>query len=89
MDILEDCGLVKMDFLGLKTLTLIKNTVDLIKESGIEIDIDTVPEDDKKTNYELISFLTMSLALSDRSNRIQLHNRVGQCEHSLNLLKNE
>lgn len=34
MDLIEDCGLVKMDFLGLKTLTLIKHTEDLIKKRG-------------------------------------------------------
>jgi DNA polymerase-3 subunit alpha len=34
MDKLEDCGLVKMDFLGLKTLTLIKNTENLIRKRG-------------------------------------------------------
>lgn len=49
MDLLEECGLVKMDFLGLKTLTLIKNTVDLIRKRGIDIDIDKIPEDDRKT----------------------------------------
>jgi DNA polymerase-3 subunit alpha len=53
MGMLEECGLVKMDFLGLKTLTLIKNTVDLIKRRGIEVDIDAVPEDDEKT-FELL-----------------------------------
>ncbi|PIE98987.1 MAG: DNA polymerase III subunit alpha [Treponema sp.] len=36
MDKLEDCGLVKMDFLGLKTLTLIKHTEDLIRARGGE-----------------------------------------------------
>jgi DNA polymerase-3 subunit alpha len=49
MDVLEDCGLVKMDFLGLKTLTLIKNTVDLIHKRGIDLDIDAIPEDDPAT----------------------------------------
>jgi DNA polymerase-3 subunit alpha len=34
MDIIEPCGLVKMDFLGLKTLTLIKHTIDLIHAGG-------------------------------------------------------
>jgi DNA polymerase-3 subunit alpha len=53
MDLLEDCGLVKMDFLGLKTLTLIKHTVDLIRRRGIEFDIDNIPEDDKAT-FELL-----------------------------------
>lgn len=49
MEQLEECGLVKMDFLGLKTLTLIKNALKLIKKRGIEIDIDAIPEDDAKT----------------------------------------
>ena len=38
MDYLEKCGLVKMDFLGLKTLTLIKHTIDLVRRRGLEID---------------------------------------------------
>jgi DNA polymerase-3 subunit alpha len=49
MDYLEKCGLVKMDFLGLKTLTLIKHTIDLIRRRGIEIEEERIPEDDKKT----------------------------------------
>ncbi|CCG54369.1 Probable DNA polymerase III, alpha and epsilon subunits [Flavobacterium indicum GPTSA100-9 = DSM 17447] len=49
----ESAGLLKMDFLGLKTLTLIKDTVKLVKyRHGIELDPDTFPIDDKKT-YEL------------------------------------
>lgn len=51
--IIEDAGVIKMDFLGLKTLTIIKNALRLIKENhGLEIDIDTIPLDDKKT-FEL------------------------------------
>jgi DNA polymerase III subunit alpha len=53
MDYLEKCGLVKMDFLGLKTLTLIKHTIDLIRKRGIEIEEEKIPEDDKKT-FELL-----------------------------------
>ncbi len=49
MDQLEECGLVKMDFLGLKTLTLIKNTENLIKKRGIDFSIEKIPEDDEKT----------------------------------------
>lgn len=49
----ESAGLLKMDFLGLKTLTLIKDTVKLVKyRTGIEIDPDKIPIDDVKT-YEL------------------------------------
>jgi DNA polymerase-3 subunit alpha len=49
MDYLEECGLVKMDFLGLKTLTIIKNTVELLKRRGVNIEIDRIPENDPAT----------------------------------------
>ncbi len=49
MDQLEECGLVKMDFLGLKTLTLIKHTEDIIRKKGIDFNTDKIPEDDEKT----------------------------------------
>ncbi|MCH2177044.1 MAG: DNA polymerase III subunit alpha, partial [Lentisphaeria bacterium] len=49
----EDLGLLKMDFLGLKTLTIIKDACEFAKGSqGVEIDPDTIPIDDKKC-YEL------------------------------------
>lgn len=49
----EEAGLLKMDFLGLKTLTIIKDAVDIIKTNyGKEIDIDEVDLEDQKT-YEL------------------------------------
>jgi len=49
----ESAGLLKMDFLGLKTLTLIKDTIAIIKQrTGIEIDPEEIPIDDVKT-YEL------------------------------------
>ena len=51
----EDIGLLKMDFLGLKTLSIIKDALENIKESkGIEIDIDAIPLDDQLT-FELYS----------------------------------
>ena len=47
---LEELGLVKMDFLALTNLTIIKEVVKLIKEStGINIDLSSIPYDDKKT----------------------------------------
>jgi DNA polymerase-3 subunit alpha len=52
MGFLEQCGLVKMDFLGLKTLDLIKNTVDIVRGRGGEyagFDIETVDEYDPPT----------------------------------------
>ena len=48
----EPAGLVKFDFLGLKTLTVIQNALDLLKNRGIEIDIDAIPLDDLAT-YQL------------------------------------
>ena len=51
--VVEDAGLLKMDFLGLKTLTLIKDTVELVKyKHGISLEPDNFPLDDVKT-YEL------------------------------------
>lgn len=53
-DDIEKIGLVKFDFLGLKTLTQIKNTIEIIKQrKGVEIDINRIPFNDKKT-YELL-----------------------------------
>ncbi|MET3127161.1 DNA polymerase-3 subunit alpha [Arcicella rosea] len=51
--IIEDAGVIKMDFLGLKTLSILKEALRLIKQNyGIEIDLDNIPLDDVKT-YEL------------------------------------
>jgi DNA polymerase III subunit alpha len=51
--VVESAGLLKMDFLGLKTLTLIKDAVKIVKERhGIDLDPDEFPIDDVKT-YEL------------------------------------
>ena len=50
---IEDVGMLKMDFLGLNTLTIIHTCLDLIKERyGVDIDIEAIPIDDKMT-YEL------------------------------------
>jgi DNA polymerase III subunit alpha len=52
---IESVGLLKMDFLGLKTLSIIKDTINNVKRSkGISIVIEEIPFDDKKT-YELFS----------------------------------
>ncbi|WBU87895.1 DNA polymerase III subunit alpha [Cellulophaga omnivescoria] len=51
--VVESAGLLKMDFLGLKTLTLIKDTVKIVKaKHGVELDPENFPLDDQKT-YEL------------------------------------
>src|SRR6478735_6394629 len=48
--VIEDAGVIKMDFLGLKTLSILKTALELIKQNhGVTIDLDTVPLDDEKT----------------------------------------
>jgi DNA polymerase-3 subunit alpha len=55
MEDLEDAGLLKMDFLALRMLTVIENALELIKENhGITVDLDRIPSDDPKT-FELFS----------------------------------
>jgi DNA polymerase-3 subunit alpha len=51
--VIEEAGVIKMDFLGLKTLSIIKNALQLIKQNhDVEIDIDAIPLNDEKT-FEL------------------------------------
>ncbi len=50
----EQAGLVKFDFLGLKTLTVLKTAVDFVAKRGISIDLASIPLDDKKT-YDMLS----------------------------------
>jgi DNA polymerase-3 subunit alpha len=50
----EQAGLVKFDFLGLKTLTVLQTAVRLLKRRGVEVDLAQIPLDDKKT-YDLLS----------------------------------
>jgi len=55
MNPVGDLGLLKMDFLGLKTLTVIRNTCDMVKRiHGVEVPIDHLPLDDQKT-YDLLN----------------------------------
>ncbi|OGX25893.1 MAG: DNA polymerase III subunit alpha [Omnitrophica WOR_2 bacterium RIFCSPHIGHO2_02_FULL_48_11] len=55
MDGIAKIGLLKMDFLGLRTLTVISEAIKIIKTTrGIDIDIDKIPLDDKKT-YEILA----------------------------------
>jgi DNA polymerase-3 subunit alpha len=49
----EQAGLVKFDFLGLKTLTVLRVATDLLKQRGVEVDLSALPIDDKKT-YEIL-----------------------------------
>ncbi len=71
----ESIGLLKMDFLGLKTLSIIKETLDNIKLSkGLDIDIDHVPLDDEKT-YELFSHGETTAVFQFESDGMKKHLR--------------
>lgn len=71
----ESIGLLKMDFLGLKTLSIIKETLDNIKLSkGLTIDIDHVPLDDEKT-YELFSHGETTAVFQFESDGMKKHLR--------------
>ncbi|HHZ09689.1 MAG TPA: DNA polymerase III subunit alpha [Rhizobiales bacterium] len=54
MKYVEQAGLVKFDFLGLKTLTVLDTAVKLIRRRGIDIDLARIPLDDKDT-YAMLS----------------------------------
>ena len=59
---LEKIGLLKMDFLGLRNLTMIAYTLELIKKTqGIELDLDSIPLDDHKTYGILCGGETMGI----------------------------
>ena len=48
-DVIEHIGLLKMDFLGIKNLTIIQDTVEMLKARGIDLDITKIPDNDKET----------------------------------------
>jgi DNA polymerase-3 subunit alpha len=54
MKYVENASLVKFDFLGLKTLTVLQRAVEILAEQGIPIDLATLPLDDKKT-YDMLA----------------------------------
>jgi DNA polymerase III subunit alpha len=49
MEALEEIGLLKMDFLGLRNLTIIQETLRHLREQGIDLDLERIPTDDAKT----------------------------------------
>lgn len=68
MDILEPLGLLKMDFLGLRTLDVLRNAVEFIKKRhGIWVDIHNLPMDDVKTCQMLSDGYTKGVFQSDSS----------------------
>jgi DNA polymerase-3 subunit alpha len=54
MKYIEQAGLIKFDFLGLKTLTVIQHTIDMLKHRSIDINISHIPLDDKAT-FDLLT----------------------------------
>ncbi|WP_126425517.1 DNA polymerase III subunit alpha [Brevibacillus marinus] len=54
MDVLEEIGLLKMDFLGLRNLTIIQEALRLLQQQGITVDLDRLPPADEKT-FKLLS----------------------------------
>ena len=54
MKFVEDASLIKFDFLGLKTLTVLAKTLELLRPRGIELDLINIPLDDKET-FKLLS----------------------------------
>jgi len=54
MKYVEQAGLVKFDFLGLKTLTVLENAVKLVRQRGIDLDLHKIPLDDVRT-FEMLT----------------------------------
>jgi DNA polymerase-3 subunit alpha len=78
MNPLGDLGLLKMDFLGLKTLTVIKDTLDLIEAlSGQRIDMDKIPLDDAKTFDLLAKANTIGVFQLESQGMRDLCRRIG------------
>lgn len=69
---LEECGLVKMDFLGLKTLTLIKHTIELIKKKRPDFDINRISESDEAT-FKMLQNGDTALVFQFESQGMQKH----------------
>jgi len=72
---IESAGVLKMDFLGLKTLSILKTALLLIKQNhGVEIDLDTLPLDDEKT-YKLYQHADTNGTFQFESPGMQKHLR--------------
>jgi len=55
MNIVDKIGLLKMDFLGLRTLSVIAATLQMLKERGIEVDLDAILEKHDEKTYDLLA----------------------------------
>ncbi|MGI5839654.1 MAG: DNA polymerase III subunit alpha [bacterium] len=77
MDILESIGLLKMDFLGLRTLTVIYDTLELIRKSGQEpVDLNNLPHDEPKTYNLLCEGQTIGVFQLESSGMRDLNKRI-------------
>ncbi len=77
LNFLEDVDLIKFDFLGLKTLTVIDNAVKLIKERhGVDIDLDNMPMDDKKVYETIRSGETIGMFQIESGGMQQLNSKL-------------
>jgi len=75
---LEKLGILKMDFLGLKTLSVIQDTVEIISQKyGTEIDINNIPLDDEKTFQLLNRAETIGIFQLESSGMRDLSRRIG------------
>lgn len=73
--VIEDAGVIKMDFLGLKTLTIIRDALQMIKDNhGVVIEIDDIPLDDQKT-FELYQRAETNGTFQFESGGMQKHLR--------------
>ena len=78
MKAVEDIGLIKMDFLGLRTLSFLEEAVRILRESkGLELNVDAIPFDDEKT-FDLLSrgdnkgvFQLEGTGIADASRRLK------------------
>lgn len=78
---LEKIGMLKMDFLGLKTLSVIHDTVNLVeKDSGQKIDMENIPINDKKTFDLLNKANTIGVFQLESSGMRDLSKRIGITE---------
>ncbi len=78
MKCLEEIGLLKMDFLGLRTLTVVHEAVRFIKENrDLAIDIDNIEPDDPKTYQVLRSGMTTGIFQLESSGMRDLARRIG------------
>ena len=78
MNPLGDLGLLKMDFLGLKTLTVIKDALDMIEQTtGQRLDIDKIPLEDKKTFDLLAKANTIGVFQLESQGMRDLCRRIG------------